>query len=102
MAVFVGIANLMRDRVEVLEAAYKLGSKRLKGVIFMINFSEVILVSCKRLNQCDKTLHEGFRLIENWGTALEQTEPVQKRNCCPRKVEGKWVKGMKCFPCKEK
>lgn len=102
MAVFVGIANLIRERMEVLEATYKLGSMRLKGVIFMINFSEVIPVSCKRLNPCNKTLPEGFILIENWGTVLEQTEPVQKRHCCLRKVEGKWVKGMKCFPCKEK
>lgn len=38
MTVFVDIANLRRDRMEVLEATYRLGSKRLEGVIFMINF----------------------------------------------------------------
>lgn len=84
MAVFVGIANLRRDRMEVLEATYKPGSKRLEGVIFMINFSEVIPVACKRQSQCNK----GFRLIENWGTVLEQAEPVQNF-CCPRRVEGR-------------
>lgn len=102
MTVFVDIANLRRDRMEVLEATYRLGSKRLEGVIFMINFFEVIPVSCKRLSPCNKTLYESFRLIENWGTVLEQTEPVQKWYCCPRRVEGRWVKGMKHLPCKEK
>lgn len=65
MAVFAGIANLRRDRMEVPEATYKLGSKRLKGVIFMINFSVVIPVLCKRLSRCNRTLNEAFRLIEN-------------------------------------
>lgn len=65
MAVFAGIANLRRDRMEVPEATYKMGSKRLKGVIFMINFSVVIPVLCKRLSRCNRTLYEAFRLIEN-------------------------------------
>ena len=45
--VFVDIDDLESDRMEVLEARYKLGSKMLRSVIFMISFSEIIPVSCK-------------------------------------------------------
>lgn len=51
-----GIANLKKDGMEVLEATCKLGSKRLRGVIFTINFSEVIPVSCKRLSAQQNTV----------------------------------------------
>lgn len=54
VVVFVGIANLGSDGMKVLEVRYKLGRKGLKGVILMIFFSEIILVPCKGLYQCNR------------------------------------------------
>lgn len=52
---FVGIANLGSNRMEALEARYKLGSKRLKGVIFNIDFSEIVPVPCKGLSATENS-----------------------------------------------